>query len=123
MKPLEQWICDKCGGLIEKPFDGYAVWNCDEEFRVCDFKILHHQPCAGGNRGESSHLEMFLGVNGLAELLSLVDFGPIGRDFDEGDSPGFKNSREFVDFVRRVQISYYEEARQYFNEPEVVEQF
>ena len=39
----------------------------------------------------------------------------------EMDSPDVLDINELVDFIRRVQTPYYEEARQHFNDPDVLE--
>lgn len=122
MEPLKQFICDKCGGLIEKPEDGYVIWREDNESKLCDIHIVHHnfrddEGIKHGCDNDRSYplsdsLEGFLGTRGLVELLALVDPGPyFVREYKERIS----DKRSFLEFFRRVQIPYYEEARIYWN--------
>jgi len=45
--PLQQWICDSCGGLIETPRDGWFEWYAGINDHVATgFRIVHHsEPC------------------------------------------------------------------------------
>ncbi|MEA4947064.1 MAG: hypothetical protein VB058_05825 [Oscillospiraceae bacterium] len=119
MKPLKQWVCDVCGELIEKPEDGYVIWKCDDkDSSISDIKIVHtsimmddgkikgcdfddyNYPC-------SMDLSRFLGADGAAYLLSFLDLGP----HIPTERCRVKDMPKFVDFFRRVQLPYYEEAR------------
>ena len=132
LKPLEQFICDRCGQVIEKPGDGWVEWLTvkENEFRSYKgkgFKIVHHSPKSplkSGSRGAScyhydrypnrsdNHLEYFLGENGMVLLLSNLD---PGEAFTEEESlPLITDVREYIDFMRRLTIPYYEEARKYW---------
>jgi hypothetical protein len=83
-----------------------------------DFKIVH-KTIDGARRcdpGYPASLDLmhFLGTDGLAMLLSWLSIGPIkggGRP-----SIAVTDLDEFVDFVRRVQTPYYEEARPRFGD-------
>jgi len=112
LKPLQQFICDECGDVIEKVDDGWLEWFDDTKNPIHGFRIVHVSGASprfkkGGNcyYPESSalsdnHLEHFTGIDGLAWLLSLFD-----RNL--GDP------RELAEIIRRIHILYYEEARQY----------
>ena len=85
-----------------------------------DFIIVHHKPASprkGTKNGCSKYdhdcdLKSFLGVPGQIELLSLIDNGPYhNREFKNGTS----DIRKWVEFYRRLQLPFYEEARQYWN--------
>jgi hypothetical protein len=121
LKPLQQWICDKCGGLIEKPSDGWLEWLGDgATFKHSGFKIVHHSTpehrkgeggatCYhySGQLGcEDGHLEQYIGTNGMAEITAWVY------------SPGVKDLEEWAEVFRRLHIPHYEEARQYWQEAE-----
>jgi hypothetical protein len=113
LKPLEQFYCDVCGQVITNPHEGYVVWKRDEKRRGCDFQIIHHAKCDDGKSPSSLPLEDFLGPKGMIELLTLVDPGPyhvpdLNREY-------VKDMREWVEFVRRCQLPYYEEARRYWD--------
>ena len=120
LKPLKQWYCDVCGKIIKKPEDGYVIWSTNDNFEITDIKIIHQNKMRRGkltgcDRHEPEYmsslpLDCFLGDVGKAELLAMVDPGP--RFYSE-----YKNhiadKRMFIEFVKRVQLPYYEEARFY----------
>ena len=56
-------------------------------------------------------LKAFRGVDGKVRLLSLIDPGP---DFRMEYRERIADMRLFLEFFRRVQIPYYEEARLYW---------
>ncbi len=120
MKPLEQWICDTCGTVVEKE-NAYVIWRTDENRRAVDFRIIHQRQCDDTDKfHQSMPLDTFLGTDGLTELLSFLSLGPL-KGQPACDGIGDMNC--FVDFIRRVQIPYYEEARQHFDTEEVRERF
>ena len=117
LKPLEQWICDTCGEVIESPEQGYVDWVCEpseEDQTIHSFRIVHHanfsprRPrgncyrCADGANLQSSALSEFIGVKFLVRLFDFLE-GP----YLIGDTA------EFVDFARRLSIPCYEDASQY----------
>jgi hypothetical protein len=60
----------------------------------------------------------------LNTVLSFLSIGPIKGNLGQVQSrPGIKDFDEFVDFCRRVQVPYYEEARTKFNHPGLLEDF
>jgi hypothetical protein len=121
LKPLSQWLCDRCGEVIRQPKDGYLEWIMDDE-GAHSFKIVHHAPksplkpdgdCYHHTRHHhrrDMHLDLYVGPGGLAHLLPFLDLGRI-HDPDEQHSPRVKNMREFVELMRRLTLPYYEEAR------------
>lgn len=117
LKPLEQWYCDKCGNIIEKSSDGYVIWRSDKNLKYYDFKIIHQTKCDISAYSASAALQDFLGVNGLVYLTSFLSLGPLKKT----SYSNVANNDEFVDFIRRVQIPYYEEARRKFTDPQVLE--
>jgi len=43
LTPLQQWICDKCREVIEKPEEGWVEWLTEDgTLKKGDFKIVHH---------------------------------------------------------------------------------
>lgn len=121
LEPLKQWICDTCGQIIVKPEDGYVQFNRDINGQYDDFIIVHHattSPLRGTNRkncykyDSDCDLESFLGHHGLVEVLSFIDAGPYHLpDF----SLRVSNIRKWADFVKRLQLPYYEQARMFWN--------
>ncbi|HEY5534240.1 MAG TPA: hypothetical protein VIL99_04770 [Ignavibacteria bacterium] len=122
-KPLEQFICDSCGQIIEKPKDGWFEWisssdnssnmPIDSEFRICH----HNSNCQihSRRRGCSDvHLSDFLGHTGIINLLSMLDPGPYHAPDYHG--PSVNNFREFTEIARRLTIPHYEEARQWWSD-------
>jgi len=131
LKPLKQWICDTCHELIESPKDGYVEWRMNRKTgETYDFRIVHHYPASPRKEedddtvGEGCYthsemnndLEQFLGVQGLIRMLAQLDIGP--KHNPEFTRPGVVNVREWTEFVRRLQLPHYEEARFYFNDPD-----
>lgn len=121
MEPLRQWICDVCGKVIEKPEDGYVVWGTNEEGKIDKIRILHKNNHVDGYIIGCDHdsrysmslpIESFLGDDGKVRLLSLIDPGP---DFRMEYREHIADMRLFLEFFRRVQIPYYEEARLYWS--------
>lgn len=121
MEPLQQWVCDVCGEVIEKPEDGYVVWSRDIDGKLDRIRIVHKNRIVGDERVGcdrdrsfllSMALPSFLGAKGIVMLLSLVDPGPnFTREYEDR----IANKRLFLEIVRRLQIPYYEEARLYWN--------
>jgi hypothetical protein len=134
LEPLKQFVCDKCGQIIEKPEDGWVEWLHPEDpatgkRKNQGFKIVHHSkasPLSDGTRNvrcyhydnnplrSDNHLEYFLGENGLSMLYAMVDPGPHFSDGD--DVPEVVDFREYMEFLRRLTIPYYEEARIYWSD-------
>lgn len=119
-KPLTTWYCDHCGEPINAIDDGYVIWH-SRGGHARDFKIIHKVRCDVQDYESSMSLETFLGPNGLAWCLSMLSIGPImlQRTKAKSDGDSLPERHQFVDFVRRVQMPYYEEARRYFTRPAV----
>ncbi|MFC2164025.1 hypothetical protein ACFLT2_03385 [Acidobacteriota bacterium] len=130
LEPLKQWICDACGEIIKSPSEGWVEWLSDGEdlnFNSCHrFRIVHD--CNSSPRGYrgcytlpdtnicDNHLEYFLGEGGYLNLLNFLDPGPYFMKDEDYKGPSVRNMREFVEFMIRLTIPYYEEARLYFDE-------
>lgn len=124
--PLQQWICDTCGKIIESPGDGWLEWVYDQG-QAHDFRIVHHLPKSPIQRAEGCyqhgmrsgradmHLDSYLGADGLASLLSFLAIGQIDPD-DSG--PRVESTRELAELIRRLQLPHYEEARIYWADAE-----
>src|ERR1700761_7800981 len=100
LEPLQQWYCDTCGQIIERPEHGYLEWkNKDvstrEDFRHLryGFRIVHNAArsplreergrdgCFYTNmeRGGELPLTEFVGVSGLIYAVNWID---VGQAFD-----------------------------------------
>lgn len=121
---VKRWRCDVCGNWLIAS-EGYVLWDYDMHRRT-GFQIVHRgrNGCDDHSRTASSALVDFLGPDGFARATALMAVGPIMRN----SSPGaeFKehriaNDEEFVDFLRRLYVPGYEEAREKFTLPEVLE--
>lgn len=124
MKPLQQWICDRCGQIVENPKDGWLEWlSGDKENRQAHgFKLVHHATAAPTGRRcyhydnqydrADMHLTDMIGPN-LPALYRFLDVGP-RHDPDRRHLPGVRDLREFMEILRRLTLPYYEEARFYF---------
>lgn len=123
LKPLQQWYCDTCGGIIEKPEDGYVQFKrevIDGVPKYTDFIIVHHKtksPRATRHGcykyDNDNDLKEYLGDRGKIQLLNILDPG-------EYHMPDFilltNNVRAWREFFMRLQIPYYEEARRYMEQ-------
>lgn len=127
LKPLEQFICDTCGQVIDSPKNGFLEWitilnPCER----MDFNIIHgkwaspltgeakcsqHETKPGRSDG---HLDEFIGNKALECFLPWIDDGPWISEEYKG--PQIHSMRELSELIRRLTLPYYEEARLYFNE-------
>jgi len=133
LEPLQQWICDYCGEIINSPDEGWLEWiseKINEQFvrKAFGFRIVHHRPFSpieGNENGGCYHyskkqlpagisLRDFVGPKGVPNLLTFLDVGPYHSLEYRG--PGVKDIREYVELVRRLTIPYYEEALLYWGE-------
>lgn len=119
LEPLKQWICDTCGEVIENPEEGFVQWDTNEDGQIIDFIIVHHKrasPRRHSRNGcykydKDNHLNEFLGEKGVVRLHALIDPGP----YHMRECKVFVfDIRKWLDFYKRLQLSYYEEARQYW---------
>jgi hypothetical protein len=115
---VSNWICDKCGEIIKTASEGYVLWDSNEQLKSYGFIIVHQKKCDDRTKTNSMPLEDFLGNRGLTYLTSMLSIGPIKKNIGQGNSCSIKDMDEFVDFFRRVQIPYYEQARIHFSTAE-----
>lgn len=132
LKPLEQFICDTCGDIIEKPSDGMLEWidyDNDEtnSHEVHSFRIVHHSGASrkrnGSNiscfkhvdwKGSSQDLCDYLHPdNKMARILSFLDEGIHEKTYSGCPITDMKN---YVNTVRRLTIPYFEEAILYWDD-------
>lgn len=118
--PLSKWKCDKCHTLIETAQEGYTTWRDDDQGRPTGFKIVHQGACDTRLDASSVALPGFLGADGMAHLTSLLTYGPLRSD---GGHRGVADIDEFMDFFRRLQLPYYEEARPNFSHHDVIDEY
>ena len=123
IEPLKQWYCDVCSEIIEKPNNGYVIWKQGDDHLGYGFKIIHQSKCDDKSYRSSEALRTFLGEDGRNYLLSFLSIGQIKINLGQVSSSRVKDMDEFVDFFRRVQTPYYEEARRRFNESELLDYF
>ena len=124
LEPLKQWICDSCGDVIMRPDDGYVIWAHDSDLCNYGFKIIHNKAqCDNDHFSESLPLKSFLGLEGLNKLLSHLSLGVIKSNLGETSWNQIKDFDEYVDFFRRVQTPYYEEARTKFTNQDLLNNF
>ncbi|MDV6373397.1 hypothetical protein [Deinococcus arenicola] len=118
LKPLEQWICDSCGQIIEKPEDGWFELFRDADQRFVNFKIVHHSlasplgegGCYSPDVKGDMHLSEVLGPDGLTYLLSFIDLG-IHHGPEAKTELHPDHIREWTDAVRRLHTPHFEEGR------------
>jgi hypothetical protein len=115
LQPLQQWKCDACGQIIERPDVGWVEWLAGptQGTKAHGFRIVHNSNLCqypSSARVHDIHLLHLVGSDGLATLLSLLAPGrPAGNRED-----GVTSIDEWAELVRRVQVPHYEEARQYW---------
>jgi len=130
--PLKQFICDTCGEVIQRPEDGWVEWISDRKDESSarlstGFQIVHHitaSPLAESNaegcytsreHRSHDHLDHFLEEKyKMAHILKFLDNGPYHEPEYRG--PHIGDMREYVEFIRRITIPYYEEARLYWQQ-------
>ncbi|WP_313080458.1 hypothetical protein [Pulveribacter sp.] len=117
-EPFQSWTCDVCGQQIKKAEDGYVTWT-DDEKGIRDILVIHKGQCDDGERHLSSALVDFLGADGLARLTAMMSYGPLKNN----EACRIHNLAEFTDFMRRMQLPFYEEARPKFLNRSVVDDF
>lgn len=115
-KPLTIWYCDVCGKPINDVNEVLLIWKSDKNMKDYDFKFVHKatnekRGCDMESYPSNMHLSEFLGLDGMAYLMSFLSHGNAIRK--NGNS--IKNLDEFIDVIRRIQTPYYEEARRYFH--------
>lgn len=103
------------------------TWR-EDDGAAHDFLIVHKDidkpncdPGAKSGWVSSIELAYYLGPDGFAALMAMLSAGPILEP--KGGRSRVKDYDQFVDVVRRLQVPWYEEARQHFRSPEVTEQF
>src|SRR5215204_2165139 len=100
LEPLKQWYCDSCGDIIECAEDGWMEWHSDEYgTNAKGFRIVHNRLACmysdsklirDGLHISDNHLVYFLGVDGLAHLLHVMEHQTNGK------------SPELIEIVRRL---------------------
>lgn len=120
---VTRWRCDVCGEWIS-PAQGYVLWNLDVKHARHGFQIVHQKKCDKKNAIASAALGDFLGPDGFARCTALMTVGPIMRNQspDSEFRQRIADSDEFADFMRRLYVPNYEEARPMFNDPAVLDE-
>ena len=122
LKPLEQFICDSCGQVIEKPEDGWLEWISERGTRKAhSFRICHHQSkspfkgrdgCYVHGATPGNHLH-HVTENRIVELLQFID---VGEKHDPAfTGPHVTSLREWAELTRRLAVPYYEQVRLSWN--------
>ncbi len=122
-QPLTKWYCDVCGNKIEDINEGYVIWKRTKELKSHSFKIVHKTKCDLEDHVASNELKKFSGDKGLAYLLSKLSIGPIMGYINQESHCGVNDFDEFVDFIRRLQTPFYEQARRHFSNEDVLDEY
>ncbi|MEK7724491.1 MAG: hypothetical protein AAB336_09105 [Acidobacteriota bacterium] len=122
MEVLSEWICDSCGETVKQP-KAYVIWKRNENGLAYGFKIIHQKDCDNDDYPSSGSIDQFLGLDGEAKLLCFLSSGPLKADKERKGSIRVADIDEFVDFFRRVQTPFYEEARTKFFNEDVFDRF
>jgi len=120
--PLNQFICDTCGEIIQSPEYGWVEWlHGDREagsahsFRICHVgsRSSTGKPC----HIFSKHVDRAdLHLNHVMEHLPnwLLAFLGAGMLHEPTRPVQVREMGEFLDFARRLTVPYYEEARKFW---------
>jgi len=100
-----------------------VIWKSTDDLKYHDYKIIHQKKCDIKAFPCSAALKDFMGERGLAYLLSKLSIGPIKEALNQGSHCQVTNFDEFVDFMRRVQTPFYEEARRQFKNPDLLDDY
>ncbi len=120
LKPLEQFICDSCRQTIETPDHGWVEWvgegNRNHGFRICH----DNGRCPRLSKNEylcDQPLSSFLGDYKWKEFYSFLDdaiqYQILLENFDPSDF------QELSEFIKRLTVPYYEEARQFIDQQQL----
>lgn len=119
LKPLSQWCCDSCGGIIDGPMEGHVEWYTTHRTRkTSGCRIVHmSRECASdaaeqaalGRTATVISLDRVVGRRGMACLLKRIG-EVVGLGWAET-----ADGQAFVELMRRVQLPYYEEARLFWD--------
>lgn len=123
LRPLQQWYCDVFGDVIEEPELGYVIWKLDNQGRYFGFKVIHQTMCDRKGHDGSVDIQSFTGQDGLTMLLAFFSAGPIKNRLGQKCECEVVDVDEFVDFMRRMQLPFYEEARRRFADADVLDRF
>ena len=119
------WNCDICGKrtvtcVSNDPNYGYVYWQADDPSTNYRNFVVAHQKCGMSLQRETYNqslpLESFLGDDGLTKIMSWLSVGKMALDRgDDGFTSKIGDYDKFVDFVRRMQIPHYDNARTSWN--------
>jgi hypothetical protein len=97
LKPLKQWYCDHCGGIIDE-HNGLLIWKMDDKYLYHDFRIVHTGKCDDyKDYPMSNNIYNVISCDGLAYLLNLMK--------------EVKDINSFSEIIKRLHIKNYEEYR------------
>lgn len=119
---MKNWICDSCGGVIEKPEDGWVEWiNLGSSKIGRDLRLVHKYGAVSSMKKDrcmfnqdaefakdngtvaDSSLTDFLGADGLMRLLVFIS---------ESELP----IPDVLEMIKRLHIPEYEHARKHFKD-------
>ena len=117
---MKTWICDTCGGLIEKPDDGWVQWinlgrpklgrNLSLVHKFGASKSAKKDHCMFNERAEFAKDEGTIADNSLTEFLGADGLMRLMVFISESELP----TSEVLEMVKRLHISGYEQARKHF---------
>jgi len=111
LKPLEEFYCDTCRGLIEAKKVGYFVFDQDEDQKRHSFRIVHSQKSCITDLPSSLSLERITSDDGLGILMSWIHLG----ELEGNDTSEYRSNKEFAEVFKRLHLPHYEQARIYFD--------
>ena len=116
--PLKQWICDSCGGIIEKPEDGWWEFYKDLKTRlVSGFRIVHYGGPCYYNVQTLRRENKMVGDMHLDHMITFGAFGHMLHWLELSETKKLDehfNITEFTEIMRRLYLPHWEEARLYW---------
>lgn len=115
LRPLEQFRCDSCNGIINDARDGWLEWyRINQSGRTRGFQIVHRTGNCAYDTGRMPvlgkdvtrvPLDAVVGPGSLGYLLKRLDLMLASAASKPADA------RLLVEVIRRLELPYYEEAR------------
>lgn len=113
---MKKFYCDNCNEIIDDISQGYVEYKMvDKHFS--DFRIVHLKECFDSNCSQE-HLKNFYNENETMCISKILTY--LNNDYPFKKNPCLRQPKDmvnFVDFVKRLSVKHYEEARRYFEDP------
>lgn len=121
---VKRWRCDTCHQWLTAD-QGYVAWDTNDKYAAYGFRIIHRQKCDDRSYMRSVALADYMGPDGFARATSIMSLGPIALTQIPPDERRARiaDMDEYCDFLRRLFLPNYEEAREFFSSKKVQEKY